>query len=150
MEVNVSKRKGDIIGIWVLGILLIIEIIRVFFTVCSERYDIDGNDLPTPYVKAVAYSLLLYPSVFFLAFGGLIYYLVSPITSKPSLRKRPVLVQIFGGIFGFLYLAMMLLFCVFSFLISGLDSEDIIIGWLFFILIGVPIDIVCYFLWRKR
>ena len=68
MEVNVSKRKGDIIGIWVLGILLIIEIIRVFFTVCSERYDIDGNDLPTPCVKAVAYSLLLYPSVFFSRF----------------------------------------------------------------------------------
>lgn len=150
MEDNISKRKGDIIGLWVLGILLAVQIVRVFLIVYSERYDIDGNELPTPYLKAFAYSLYLYPSVFIVAFGGLIYYLFCPITKKPYLRGRPVIVKIFGSIFGFLHLAVLLLFCVFSFFISGLDSEGIIIGWLFFMIIGIPIDLICYFLWRKR
>lgn len=149
MEVSISKRKGDIIGLWVLGILLAVQIVRVFLTVCSERYDMDENEFPIPYGRAFVFSLCLYPFVFLLAFGGLIYYLVRPVTSKPSLRGRPVPVKIFGSIFCFLYLAVLLLFCVFSFFISALDSEGIIIGWLFFMMIGIPIDLICYFTWRQ-
>lgn len=145
-----TSRKGDIIGLWILGILLLIQVVRVFVAVCADDYDPVGDVVSTPYKEAFSYSLLLYPSAFIVAFGGLICYLLRSKENGPIwpsfYSNNPVLATIFGSI----YFLALFAFCVYSFLVSGMDREEIVIGWLFTMLPGVPADIIGAILWRKR
>lgn len=145
-----TSRKGDIIGLWIIGILLAIQVVRVFFAVCAYNYDPVGDTLSTPYKDACIYSLLLYPSAFLVAFGGLICYLLRSKENGPSwpafYSNTPALAILFGCI----YFVALLAFCVYSFLISGMDREEIALGWFFTLLPGIPVDIIGAILWKKR
>ena len=145
-----TSRKGDYICLWLLGILFIIQVIRVFFAVCADDYDPARDVLSTPYKDAFIYSFLLYPSAFLVAFGGLICYLLRSKENGPSwpafYSSKPVLSIIFGSF----YFIALIAFCAYSFLISGMDREEIALGWFFTVVLGVPVDIVGVFLWRRR
>ena len=145
-----TTRKGDIFGLWIIGVLLAIQVVRVFLAVCSDNYDAASDAIAPPYKDAFIYSIFLYPSAFLVAFGGLVCYLLRTKENDPSwpafYSNTPVLAILFGSI----YFVALSAFCVYSFLISGMDREEIALGWFFTLLLGMPVDIIGAILWKKR
>ena len=151
-----TKRKGDKIALVAIAILLVLQLIQVVYSIGYMNNGIEGRFVFKP--ELIIWALILYVPAFIIAYGGLIFYLIR---DKETFPRRPMYYsknKVVATVFTAIYYSVLLLFFLLSLLIGPDKYDDsylggaasIVIGALITIVLGLPVNIVGYFLWIKN
>ena len=156
LYIGFTKRKGDIAALIIIGLLLIAQLAQVVYAVGYVNDYCTSEFVWNP--RPIIYAILAYVSAFFVAYAGLIFYLVR---DKEALPKRPMFYsknKVVATCFSVVYFLTLIPFFVLSLLIvpdysGGWPNQAegcIIIGAIITIIIGLPVDLIGLFLWYKN
>ena len=154
LYIGFTKRKGDIIALIVLGVLLLAQLAQVVYTFGYHNWEPDPGFYWDPML--IVSALIMYVPPFLVAYGGLIFYLIR---DKEVLPRRPMFYskdKTWSMVFGIIYFITLALFFVLSLMI-GPDYHDeemaflsVFAGGLITCTVGIPVDLLGLFLWYRN
>ena len=163
LYIGFTTRKGDIIALCAIGLLLIAQLCQVVYAL-GYKFAFNPEDYTNPDVgfiwepNLLLFALILYIPPYISVYAGVLFYLLR---DKNKLPRRPMFYsknKVVSSCLGVVYFILLLGFFWQSVMIApsydGSNSNDAIIGLLggatITCVIWIPLDLIGLFLWYRN